>query len=337
MTLIKSTNSLSSKPLQWPRQLSTPSELVQALRLRTKLRIIRSPLCSKLVLQFIGSWAYLLANVLNKSRVFNVEVFNRELARVESKLKMLESAEQDKRQLGSLDGKAPLLTLSNHISCIDDPILWATLLPLTYYSTHTESVRWSAAALEICFSKPWHSTFFALGKTFPIVRGDGLNQPAMDFMSALLRYNQWLHLFPEGKVMRDDKQRVISNRERGYVFKWGISELILNHFKTANDNKPISSEKQIRILPFYHLGMDDILPIGWPYIPRFGKKITVYMRPSVIEMNRALLANILGTRTLSNRCIKSRSNDDIKRIKLTEYLEEEVEKLIEPTTRLHNA
>lgn len=336
MTSLKSPDLKEAGVLRWPSHLSTPTEVIQNLHNKTKLRLIRSPIYSRLVLQFIGSWSYLLAHVLNKSYVSNIETFNKELRRIEEQ----ENGQYDRateKQRDDISTQGPLLTFSNHISCIDDPILWASLLPLTYYSTNTNSVRWTAAAVEICFSKPWHSALFSLGKTFPIVRGGGLDQPAMDFAAAIMKYNQWLHLFPEGRVMRDDNQQVISNKERGYIFKWGIAKLILDYFRSATRESKLDSEntRNIRILPFYHLGLDKILPIGRPYVPRFGKHITIYIRPKVIEMNARLLSEILHGRELSAKTSKSRSNDDIFRIKLTNYLEEELEKLIEPTTILH--
>lgn len=339
MTSLKNTQFKTSDTIRWPRHLTTPSELIKALGEKSRLNLIRSPLCSKIILQIVGSWAYLVARVLNKSEIHNHETFNLELKRLENQTKLLGSSDQPTGTgVGSsstrLNRSSPLLTFSNHISCIDDPVLWASLLPLTYYSTNTNTVRWSPAALEICFSKPWHSTFFSLGKTFPILRGAGLDQPAMDFAKALLKCNQWLHLFPEGKVMRDDNQQVISNKERGYIFKWGISKLILDHFESIK-NEPSVSGNAIRILPFYHLGLDEILPIGWPYIPRIGKKITVYIRPEVIKMDANMLRDILNNRRLPNQSTKSRSNDKIRLIKLTNYLEEEFEKLIDKAHILH--
>lgn len=343
MTSLKKTDLKGTEvALKWPQPLSSPSELMHALRAKTKLRLVKSPICSKIVLQIVGSWAYLIANVFNTSRIFNIEVFNEELKRIEEHQRVKQSESKGNISERNYDSsripKAPMITFSNHISCIDDPILWASLLPLTYYSTNTNSVRWSPAAVEICFAKPWHSTFFSLGRAFPIIRGMGIDQPAMEFGLALLRYNQWLHLFPEGRVMRDNKQQIISNKDRGYVFKWGISKLVLDYFKSLKLNASHNSENvSIRILPFYHLGLDEILPIGWPYIPRIGKKITILMRSSVIDMNSKLLNTILANRELSIQISKSKSNDDIIRIKLTNYLEEELEKLVKPATKLHLA
>lgn len=324
----------SPTALEWPRHLSTPGEVLKALRHRTHLNLIRSPNYSKLVLQFVGSWAYLLAHGLNTTRVQNYDTFRNELSRVEQQ----QASNRERTDCSTLARQCgPLLTYSNHISCIDDPVLWASLLPLTYYTTHTESVRWSAAAVEICFSKPWHSTFFSLGKTFPIIRGHGVSQPAMDFARALMENNQWLHLFPEGRVMRDHQQQKISNKDRGYIFKWGISKLIMDYFRPMPIRRHDRDDKQVlRILPFYHLGMDDILPIGWPYIPRVGKQISIFIRPTVIEMNSQLLAEILAERELDDSLqTKQLSSVEIDRIKLTNFLEEELELLVEPANELH--
>lgn len=319
--------------LKWPKELCTPKELIAQIKTNNKLRAIRSPLGSKIVLQIVGSWAYLLANVLNETQISNHDTLKQELRRLERHHRSHEADEP----------ACPLLTLSNHISCIDDPILWGSLLPLTYYATNTTTVRWSMAAIEVCFSKPWHSTVFALGKTFPVLRGAGLDQPAMDFAQALLKDKQWLHLFPEGKVMRDANQQPISNIDRGYLYKWGTAKLILDYFDASSvlsrekleSDKLGTQEKCIRILPFYHVGMDEVLPIGRPYVPRVGKLITIYVRPSVINMTRDLLRHILDSAQFSDGHLKSRSRHERDRIKLTRYLESEVGLLMGPATQLH--
>lgn len=333
MTSTKIQSGNLDKSFTWPRYLRTPQELIDALRSRIELKILKYPLASKLTLQFIGGWSFVLAHYLNTSKIYNFDVFKEELKRIEV-INATKNGSQDAYKSIQNSRKGPLLTLSNHISCIDDPILWASLFPFNYYFAKTDTVRWSAAALDICFTKRWHSAFFSFGKTFPLVRGAGLEQPAMDFALALLHHNEWLHLFPEGRVMRDDNQQVISNVDRGYTFKWGMSKLILDYFfRPLASIETNRTESEIRILPFYHLGMDKILPIGWPYIPRTGKQITIYIRPTPINMNLHLLQTILKSRTLST--LKSCTDDEIKRIKLTNFLEEEMGKLIEQANKVH--
>lgn len=79
-------------------------------------------------------------------------------------------------------------------------------------------------------------------------------QEAMDFLIERLKEGQWVHIFPEGKVnMSLERMRL----------KWGVGRLVYE--------SPVCPI----VLPFYHIGMDDILPNRKPYIPRVGKLVTV--------------------------------------------------------------
>lgn len=315
-------------PPVWPKQLTSPNDLITSRRdnLRlASLKLIKSPFASKIVLQAVGTWAFLLARLCNKTHTYNAEIIHEELLKNEQN----NTSDQENIRRTSSIINSPLVTFSNHISCIDDPVLWGSILPLSYYFRKHEYVRWSAAAREICFSKRWHSILFALGKTFPIDRGAGINQPAMEFALGLLRHNQWLHFFPEGRVMRDANNQPITNIDRGYNFKWGLSKLIIDYLKHG-DNNNANKGKQIRLLPFYHVGLDEILPVGRPYIPRTGKKITVYFRPKTIYMNKDKLESILKEPVKLTKVINRLNSLDDKcldRIKLTRYLESELEHL----------
>jgi len=59
----------------------------------------------------------------------------------------------------------PLITVSNHDSCIDDPLLFGAILPTKYFFDFDKKYfRWSLGAKEVCFSKPSHSLFMRAGQ-----------------------------------------------------------------------------------------------------------------------------------------------------------------------------
>ncbi|KAF5305141.1 hypothetical protein FQA39_LY09403 [Lamprigera yunnana] len=145
----------------------------------------------------------------------------------------------------------PLITVSNHHSCFDDPGIWATL-DVKHLLSKTV-MRWSLAANDICFSCLSHARFFKLGKCVPVIRGNGVYQDAVDFCLERLANGDWVHIFPEGKVnLTKDDMRL----------KWGVGRMIFESPVT-----PI-------VIPIWHIGMDDVLPNNPPYMVRIGKNLT---------------------------------------------------------------
>ncbi|CAG8281431.1 unnamed protein product [Penicillium salamii] len=71
-----------------------------------------------------------------------------------------------------------LITVSNHISVMDDPLLWG-ILPMRFWNK-----RWSFGSYDICYQTRPLSLFFTMGKVLPCHRSahskfGGLGQPAM--------------------------------------------------------------------------------------------------------------------------------------------------------------
>lgn len=132
----------------------------------------------------------------------------------------------------------PLITFSNHISTLDDPVMWS-FQPMTQL-WQKEKVRWTLGAHEILFRTPidpkddndkgldnlfWRcaSSFFLSGKVLPVVRGHGLHQPGLALARQVLQRGEWLHIFVEGKVNPLSPAVLLPLR-------WGISHLILQYF-----------------------------------------------------------------------------------------------------------
>lgn len=150
----------------------------------------------------------------------------------------------------------PLITICNHASTVDDPFVWSAILPWKTLWNHN-SLRWSLGAQELMFTNRYDSFFFGIaGKGIPIDRNRGLSQPGI--LSAIDKLNQgeWIHVFPEGKVNQSGSL---------LPFKWGTGKLVY-----VSDEVPL-------VLPFYFTGMEGVMPLKQPYIPRpFGKTLEVF-------------------------------------------------------------
>jgi monolysocardiolipin acyltransferase len=92
--------------------------------------------------------------LLNKTEVNNLDPF----------LDLLKSrADFKSRRKG-------LVTVSNHISVMDDPLIWG-VLPLSFTALYGhQNHRWSFGSHDICFKGPFRSHFFTLGQTLPTHR-----------------------------------------------------------------------------------------------------------------------------------------------------------------------
>lgn len=140
-----------------------------------------------------------------------------------------------------------LLTISNHVSLYDDPLLTSNFVSMSY-----DRIRWVGADAINFFGSAVKAWFFNSGRVVPIVRGGGINQPGMQFLRDRLAEGEWVHMFPEGGRTRDPEGRMLPELKNGTG--WLIAQ-----------TKPL-------VLPFYHHGMMGILPVG-SGLPRFGKRV----------------------------------------------------------------
>ena len=146
-------------------------------------------------------------------------------------------------------GGRGLLTYSNHVSLFDDPLITGCLRLGSY-----ETLRWTATDALNFFSNRPKAWLFTVGKGVPVVRGSGSAQTGLGFLVERLREGQWVHIFPEGGRTRDPQSLMTP------AFKPGIGRLM--------------AEARPLVLPFYHHGMREVLPIG-ARRPRRGKTVHV--------------------------------------------------------------
>jgi monolysocardiolipin acyltransferase len=146
------------------------------------------------------------------------------------------------------DGRG-LLTFSNHVSLFDDPLLTSNFVRMPY-----QNVRWVGADAINFFGTAPKAWLFTAGRAAPIVRGGGIDQPGMHLLRDRLLAGDWVHMFPEGGRTRNPAARMMPE------FKGGTGWLIAQA-------KPL-------VLPFYHYGMQNVLPVGSSR-PRWGKRVRV--------------------------------------------------------------
>ncbi|KAL0278909.1 UNVERIFIED_CONTAM: hypothetical protein PYX00_000588 [Menopon gallinae] len=249
---------------------------------------LRSPkgrlwnLASTITLAAVGLFSKIVIVWFNKTRIHNKHIL----------YDAIEKRQKD----------VPLITISNHHSCFDDPGIWGVLK--VKHLLNREKMRWSLAAHDICFTNKFHSYFFLLGKCIPIIRGKGVYQKYMDFCVDLLKKGQWLHLFPEGRV----------NMEKNFLrFKWGVGRLIYE--------LPVLPV----IIPIWHIGMDYVLPNYPPYVLKYGNKVTLnFGKP--IDLSDV----VAGLR-------KEKVTDEEARKAITDRIQDELMKLKRDTEALHEA
>lgn len=148
-----------------------------------------------------------------------------------------------------------LLTYSNHVSLFDDPLLDSNFDLGAY-----DGIRWIAADAINFFGSRARAWLFTAGRAVPIMRGFGVDQPGLAFLGDRLREGAWVHMFPEGGRTRGPNALMADS------FKSGIGRLM--------------AEARPALLPFYHYGMHEVLPVG-AKLPRRGKTVRVVFGEAV--------------------------------------------------------
>ncbi|XP_073037337.1 N-acylphosphatidylethanolamine synthase-like [Primulina eburnea] len=107
----------------------------------------------KLVFLAVGALSKAVVNLFNTTTVYNVETLL--------------------RLVRSRPSGVPLLTVSNHMSTMDDPLMWGLK---DFPITDPKLGRWVLAAEDICFKNSMLSYFFRLGAFFSCFNGSLIDE-----------------------------------------------------------------------------------------------------------------------------------------------------------------
>ncbi|KAG8218352.1 acyltransferase-domain-containing protein, partial [Butyriboletus roseoflavus] len=177
---------------------------------------------------------------------------------------LLDALKRERRNSGQ-----GLITVSNHLSTLDDPVTWG-ILPFENF-TNSRTIRWVLGASDIMFTNPSVERgllpFFRKGQVIETFRGNGIWQPALDVAIEKLNQGHWLHMFGEGKV----HQPILYPLNDGIAhlprFKWGLGRIIME-----TNVPPL-------VIPMWLTGFDKLVPEHRPfphkYLPKMGIQLGV--------------------------------------------------------------
>ncbi|GAA5876139.1 hypothetical protein JCM16303_007035 [Sporobolomyces ruberrimus] len=164
--------------------------------------------------------------------------------------------------LDKLNKDQGVLTISNHVSVVDEPFTWGSI-PLRNF-LNPKTLRWTLGASDMMFNGKLDSWFFRKGQVIETFRGKGIYQDAVDLASKKLDEGNWVHIFPEGKIKQED----LTELRR---FKWGVSRILME------------CERLPLIVPVWIKGFEQVMDeprVSPHFVPNTNKDITIlYGKP----------------------------------------------------------
>jgi monolysocardiolipin acyltransferase len=144
----------------------------------------------------------------------------------------------------------PFLFVSNHVSLLDDafidPLLFMPKGFVKYKFIPYHTPEWKNF-----YVGPILSWIMDHAKCIPLTRGKGFFQPGVQRIIDTLKAGNCVHIYPEGTRTRTGRLG---------EGKPGVGRIIF--------------ESKCSVVPCYHSGLDEVLPIGAKF-PRPFKKITI--------------------------------------------------------------
>ena len=148
----------------------------------------------------------------------------------------------------------PLLFVSNHVTILDDGFVDSLIFPPRLFREY-DFIPYHVPEERNFFKGGLMSWFMRRMKCIPVRRGEGLFQPAMDQIIAVLRAGGCVRVFPEGTRTRSGT---------------------LGHGRPGVGR--VLYESGAVVVPCFHRGLDQVLPIG-AVVPRIGKRVDIVIGP----------------------------------------------------------
>jgi monolysocardiolipin acyltransferase len=202
---------------------------------------------------FLGGLSHFWFTFLCDLQVLHHERLVRAISNADRSTESL-SNDHDNEARVAAGKKRGLVTVMNHASVIDEPLMGA-MVPWRFFYHH-DRMRWTLAAEDFCFTNAVANLFYKTHKAIPLRRNGGLSQPAVAHARDLVcDQGEWLHMYPEGKVYQDGIIRPV---------KRGVARMTA---ASSEDKVPV-------VLPLYSAGIQDCVPLG-TWWPRWGRTVTV--------------------------------------------------------------
>jgi 1-acyl-sn-glycerol-3-phosphate acyltransferase len=144
----------------------------------------------------------------------------------------------------------PLMFVFNHVSILDNAFVDVLVFPPRALRDR-KFLPYHVPEERNFFKGPVMSWFMRRVRCIPIRRGEGVYQPAVERAIEILRHGGCVHVAPEGTRTRSGKL---------LPGKAGVGRVLY--------------ETGATVVPCFHRGMGDILPIGARF-PRFGRRAEI--------------------------------------------------------------
>jgi hypothetical protein len=116
----------------------------------------------------------------------------------------------------------PLVTVSNHVSVLDDPCMISLISPFSV-TLRPKRMRWTICTEEICFNESPIASFFGAGKALPVQRGGSIHQKGVATLQHKVNAGDWINIFSEGRVWQE--QGTPLRDEEGRLCRYVLADL----------------------------------------------------------------------------------------------------------------